>query len=610
MNQPVCLDGIWDFAFAGKVPCAEMLANDVTSGKAVLEWERVMVPSAFDASLSHAGKRGIGVYRQPLRITPGRRALLHFGAVSMWSQVYVDGVRLGQNACGYAPLEYEVPASDEALRTLVVVVDNRFDFERVPMHEHYFDFYQYGGILRSVTLREIAPLGVWVDAVRITPDTVGYREGEVLLEVDLRGEDVATLALVAVGFDDAALERLEGAESFKVAGALGSSVNVGSAGKTGAGSSDGAAGGAGAVVVRTDYPVTMLRARLRVPAPQLWSPDAPHLHVLTLELQDAQSAQVLERRTVRFGLRVIEARKGALWLNGEQLVIKGYNRHEWHPNYGPCTPQAQMFADIQLLKDLGCNFVRGSHYQQDQRFLDLCDELGLLVWEENLGWGQREETFRSEAFVRDHRAGLFAMVRESYNHPSVIIWGFLNEAGSNEEYVRTIFEQTTADLRQLDGSRLISYASMFPDDDLYFDLVDLISVNAYPGWYGGEDVEEPLRLIEPRIKEIIERIDARGLSDKPVLISEIGAEGLYGWRDPHNDFFTETYQANYLKEAIRVTLEHPRCCGVALWHFSDARTYSGSRAMKRPRTFNNKGTLDEYRRPKEAYAVVREAFRR
>jgi beta-glucuronidase len=312
--------------------------------------------------------------------------------------------------------------------------------------------------------------------------------------------------------------------------------------------------------------------------------------------------------SIRFGLRRIEVHAGALWLNGERLQLRGYNRHEWHPNLGPCTPVLQMAADLQILRDLGCNFIRGSHYPQDQKFLDLCDELGFLVLEENLGWGQREKTFASAKWREDHAESLRAMVRASCNHPSVIIWGFLNEAGTDQDYPRAVIGETVATLRSLDASRPVTYATMFALDDKHLDLVDIISINTYPGWYACEDVDDPVGCIKPRIDRCIASIDERGFSGKPILISEIGAEALYGWRDAHNDFFTEEYQAKYLQTACQTALEHPRCCGIALWHFSDVRTYSGGRSLGRPRTFNNKGTLDEYRRPKTAYEVVRRVF--
>ncbi|TVP82193.1 MAG: beta-galactosidase [Puniceicoccaceae bacterium] len=553
------LNGLWQFTFLADTN------PDVSLEEVSHVWEQVLVPSAFDASIAYAGKRGVALYRREIEVPVGSGAELFFGAVSMWSRIYVDGQLLLENACGFEPLRVRVPASDQPRRLLTVVVDNRFDFDRIPMHEHYFDFYQYGGILRDVRLRILPEHGNWISAVRVTP-MEHYREGIVQVDVDVVTELRLEVFQLNAVFDGAAEVNCADCEARE--------------------------GG--------------FRLKLQVPHPEVWSPDSPRLHQLKISLR--QGGQTLDSRSAQFGLRRIEAREGQLWLNGEKLILKGYNRHEWHPNGGPCTPVSQMMADIQILKDLGCNFVRGSHYHQDQKFLDLCDAMGLMVWEENLGWGQREKTFASKKFVTDHEKGLRSMVAESYNHPSIIMWGFLNEAGTNAEYVRPVVEASTSLLRELDPSRLVTFASMFIMDDKYLDLVDVISINCYPGWYGCEDHPEPLSLIEPAIEKFTASVDARGFGDKPILISEIGAEGLYGWRDPHNDFFTETYQTRYLQSAIEATLGNHRCCGIALWHFSDVRTYSGGWSLKRPRAFNNKGTLDEYRRPKEAYAAVKAAF--
>lgn len=459
----------------------------------------------------------------------------------------------------------DVPAAAHVERELIVLVDNRFDFERVPMHEEYFDFYQYGGILRDVRLHILPADGACIAAVQVGP-TERYREGEVRVAIEFEGSGSSAREFTTQ-FDEAEPQR--------------HSLPAGD----------------GSLVV----------LKLTVPAPRIWSPESPQLHRLRVTLHDAAGSEI-DDASVRFGLRWIEAKAGALWLNGERLILRGYNRHEWHPNFGPCTPTLQMAADLFLLRELGCNFIRGSHYPQDQRFLDLCDELGFLVWEENLGWGQRERTFASEKFRRDHARSLRAMVRASFNHPSVIIWGFLNEAGTDQPYVRAEFEQTVATLRAMDPTRLVSYASMFAMTDRNFDLVDLVSLNLYPGWYGCEGVDAPLELIGPHIRQCLEHLDAVGFADKPVIISEIGAEGLYGWRDAHHDFFTEEYQAEYLRRACVEVLGNPRCSGIALWHFSDVRTYGGGWSLKRPRTFNNKGTFDEYRRPKAAATAVKSAF--
>lgn len=550
------LDGLWDFVFLGRI---DLAAFDPF---ALCFSERAWVPSAFDALPSHAGQRGAAAYRTSLQIPVGQQALLEFGAVSMWSRIYVDGVLLEENACGYAPLSVSVPAADREVRELIVLVDNRFDFERVPMHEEYFDFYQYGGILRSVTLRMLPVNGPWLRSVQISA-TEKYREGEARVAVCLDGP-MGDSTPLSFQFDGAELELLETSTSSAA-------------------------------------------FSLRVPNPRLWSPSSPALHRLRVVVYSGD--QAVDDTVVKFGLRSIEAREGALWLNGERLILKGYNRHEWHPNFGPCTPPLQMATDLALLRELGCNFVRGSHYPQDQCFLDLCDELGFLVWEENLGWGQKAATFASTKFCRDHQKSLRAMVEASFNHPSIIIWGFLNEAASDDEGAREVLERTAQTLRALDPSRLISYASNRPGRDIYLHLVDVISYNLYPGWYGCEGTEDPIALIEPMLQSVLTMRDEQGWKGKPILLSETGAEALYGWHEAHHDFFSEEYQARYLQTVCRAVLSDSRWSGIALWHFSDIRTFGGGWSLLRPRTFNNKGTFDEYRRPKAAFASVREAFR-
>jgi len=558
----VSLNGLWDFSYLGNTDVQRVLDHIPD------QWTKAYVPSAFDESIETPGKRGAALYRKTLIIPPGNTAELYFGALSIWSRVYLDRELLRENACGYEPLRIHVPAAKHERRELLVLVDNRFDFERAPMHEKYFDFYQYGGILREVRLRLLQPSTPWIKAIRVTPTDL-YLAGEIRVDIDIADIDCKQDIRWEVAFDGSASTALppEAVESVS----------------TGA------------------------RMTLLVPNPQTWSPDEPNLHQLEVLIGGGDD-KVFDRRSVRFGLRQVKAYEGKLWLNGEPLILKGVNRHEWHPNFGPCTPVAQMVSDVQLMKNMGCNLVRGSHYAQDQRFLDVCDELGILVWEENLGWGQRERTLTYEKFIKDQCRSLKAMVLESYNHPCVICWGFLNEAGSDAEYARSIFKDSVSLLRQTDTSRLVTFASMYAFTDQYFDLVDFISINTYPGWYGCEDEANPISLIKPQIERIASSVDERGFKGKPLVISEIGVEALYGWRDAHNDFFTEDYQARYLHTAIISVLENTRYSGIILWHFSDVRTYSGGRSLMRPRAFNNKGVLDEYRRPKQAYEIVKTCF--
>lgn len=547
------LDGTWNFAWLG--------SREDTSEAA---WEPVPVPSAFDAMPAHAGKRGRAVYSTVLVAPRNRKILLSFGGISMRATVLVDGEEAAVQDSGYVPFSCVVPAADREERRLDVVVDNRFNFKTTPMHEERYDFYQYGGILRSVTARVLPLDGAHIGSVRILP-TANYREGELDVTVFTHGARSAIEAEVQVG------------------------------GRT--------------VLLNGVSPEGELRGLVRTPDLRLWSPETPIMQSLRVTI-GAPGQPPIDEMTVRFGLRQIEARDARLWLNGEPLILRGYNRHEWHPNFGPCTPVLQMAADLQLLRKLGCNFVRGSHYPQDQQFLDLCDAMGFLVWEENLGWGQKEKSFESALFREHHAKSLAAMVRASWNHPCVILWGFLNEPCSDLDICREVFEESVSIIKSLDPTRPVSYATVFVETDRHLDLVDVVSFNIYPGWYCCEGEPAPLDLIAPAVERTARLIDERGFKDKPLIISEIGAEALYGWHEPHNDFYSEEYQAEYLKRAIDAALANRRISGIALWHFSDARTYGGGRSMIRPRTFNNKGTFDEYRRPKAAAKAVALAFAR
>ena len=464
------LDGQWDFRFLGPVDFDS--ARPLEPG----EGHQMSVPSAFDDSLRYVGERGVAVYQTRVDIPPGHPARLWFGAVSMRARVLVDGVALAENENGYAPFAVEVPPSRQTRRWVTVIADNRLTTGRTPMHEAFFDFYQYGGILRAVRLDVLPSDGSWIDRVEVTPGE-GYRHGEV--DVCIVFGNALTLAAgrLALQFDDGHREEF-------------------------------------ALPPRGGE----WRRTLAVPHPRLWSPDSPALHRLRVTLLDAEGSET-DDCGVRFGLRRIEARDGQLWLNGSPLRLRGYNRHEWHPNYGPCTPTLQMALDLDLLRDLGCNFVRGAHYPQDQRFLDLCDELGFLVWEENLGWQNSMAALAHPQFRADHDKSLRAMVTASYNHPCVIIWGFLNEAFTDSDELRPLLEEITGFLRERDPSRLVSYASRLAETDRHFDLVDVIAINLYPGWYECADADRPLDLIRPCIDRCFASIDRRGFADKPIIVS-------------------------------------------------------------------------------------------
>jgi beta-glucuronidase len=187
----------------------------------------------------------------------------------------------------------------------------------------------------------------------------------------------------------------------------------------------------------------------------------------------------------------------------------------------------------------------------------------------------------------------------------VILYGILNESQSSDPAARRVYARLFGRLRELDSSRPVTYATHLVFEDLCLDLADVISVNCYPGWYHSEIEDIPAYL-----DKVVEHLGGIGLSAKPLILSEIGAAAVPGWRDWNEDRWSEQYQARLLETVIRyLFLERDRFIGLSIWQFCDVRSGETPAGMKnRARGYNNKGVLDEYRRPKMAYHVVKELF--
>ncbi|HCE42684.1 MAG TPA: beta-galactosidase [Lentisphaeria bacterium] len=547
------LDGAWDFCFLG-----ESVDLDSVNLKKAAYNELMPVPGVFDATPKYPGMRGTALYRCKVAAAPNSRMKLRLGGIGLWSRIYWDGNEVGTIDLPYSGVEIDFLSGKGKEHELVILIDNRLDFKRCPLFSQYYDFYGFGGIYRTVELHQLPECNI--NRARVRP--LDIKTGLVSIDIELSGKIPARFAF-NLAFDGGKEEGF--CETVK----------------------DGHAS-----------------IKLKVPKFKLWSPEKPNLHTVTISTID-------DGITERFGIREVTAEKGQIKVNGKPQKLLGYCRHESHMEFGPVQPLPLLFEDLQYLKDLGCNFVRGTHYPQDQRFLDLCDQLGFMVWEESMGWNNSPEHFADKGFFDAQVRQTQLLVRNSFNHPSVIIWGFLNEGNSEtrscEKMYRTLFKT----IRGEDSSRLVTYASNRAERDLFFEMSDIISLNTYPGWYAKDrEKARPLDEIVPCFDNFIRGMDKRGLKDKPFIISEIGAGAIYGWHDRFRVHWSEEYQADYLEIAANYAVRNPRVTGISIWHFADARTYTSSYALGRPRTINDKGTLDEFRRPKMAYDIVKRAFRK
>ena len=193
------------------------------------------------------------------------------------------------------------------------------------------------------------------------------------------------------------------------------------------------------------------------------------------------------------------------------------------------------------------------------------------------------------------------MVTQHYNHPSIYIWGILNECASDSAYGKFCYQKQFACIRALDRSRPRSFASCKFKTDICFGLPEVVSYNIYPKWYHDTPAKEYLADLYDWVQRETEG------AGKPFLVTEIGAGGLYGYRSPYATKWSEEFQAKALREQLEAVLSFENCAGVYVWQFCDIRI-SEEWWGGRPRTMNNKGIVDEYRRPKLCYEVVKELF--
>ncbi len=520
---------------------------------------KVATPSCFESYPKFANYRGQGEYSTTFEAQGNIR--LEFKGVSHTAEVFLDGRKIAEHYNAYTIFDAVCTDLKPGVHTLLVRADNRFS-EKSALHIPN-DYMTYGGIIRPIVLEEVR--AAYIQYVHVTP----YRaNGKWNARVTVKLKNV---------FSKDSVSKEE--KRFDLALEL-----------------------AGLNVMLSDIDITTqqeITTECVFENVEAWTPEHPQLYEVQVRL--LQKGMVYDDLIDRFGFREIHVSSKEIYLNDKNIRIKGLCRHEDHPQFGCALPFAAMAADLELIKDLGANSIRTSHYPNDEIFLDMCDENGILVWEENHARGLSEEAMRNSNFEWQAEQVITEMIPAHYNHPSIYIWGILNECASETEYGRECYRRQFDLIRSLDTSRPCSFASCKIKTDICLDLPDVVSYNIYPLWYHDTPVEEYL----DDLYQWIQR-DTKG-SGKPFLVTEIGAGGLYGYRNAYHSKWTEEYQAQALEKQLTAVLSYKDCMGVYIWQFCDIRI-SDECFAGRPRTMNNKGIVDEYRRAKLAYDVVKRIY--
>ena len=532
---------LWEFS-----PCTGDLAG---------RKYRTAVPCCWESMPDFSSYRGVGVFSREIE-TEGAFRLV-FKGVSHTARVCLDGREIGSHYNAYTPFAVAVTDVMAGRHLLEVYADNTFG-EASALHIPN-DYMSYGGISRGVLLEELTD--TYIEYIHAVP--VMEKDGwKALVSLKVKNWYAAgkacRLYLDLAGIASEAMElTLE-------------------------------AGGEKTV----DFQLSAAEA-------EAWEIKNPKLYTVRATLSDENGA--FDDQIDRMGFREIRTEGKDILLNGKKLRIRGFCRHEDHPMFGCALPYAAIQQDLETAMDLGANAIRTAHYPNDELFLDLCDEQGILVWEENHARGLTLEHMQNPNFERQAETCIEEMITAHINHPSVIIWGILNECASDTEYGYECYKKQYDLIKHMDFSRPRSSASCKFKTDICFGLPEIVSYNLYPEWYH----ETPASEYVKDIYDWVQR-ESEG-SGKPFLVTEIGAGAIYGFRSHTLCKWSEEYQAKALEDQITAVLEQEGCCGIFIWQLCDVRV-SDEWFASRPRTMNNKGIVDEYRRRKLAYDVVKRIY--
>ena len=384
----------------------------------------------------------VSTYRRLLALPPeaaAGRVVVELGGVMTAATVWCNGRRLAEHLGGFVPFTVELTGTlrFDGTDLLTVEVDSS-ERPDIPPFGGHLDYLTFGGVYRDVTLM-LLPSTFLVDVFAKGVDVL-TDERRIVLTCELDAADAA-------GWADAEVQ-VEVLDGGRVLASASAAVDPPGPGR---------AERAGARVTVTDL------AALR-----LWDLDDPALHDVVVRL--VRDGRVEDETRVRTGLRDARFTSEGFHLNGRRVTLRGLNRHQTYPHVGAAVGHRGQRHDAHVLRvELRCNAVRTAHYPQDPAFLDACDELGLLVFEEMPGWQHIGDQAWQDLACRD----VDAMVRRDRNHPSIVLWGVrVNESFDDHD----LYTRTNAIAHALDDSRQTSGVRYFVESEL---LEDVFALNDF-----------------------------------------------------------------------------------------------------------------------------------
>lgn len=508
----------------------------------------------------------------------GQRIILRVGSASHHAVVWVNGTEAVAHKGGFLPFEADITAFVQtgAANRITLVVNNVLTWQTLPpgriktfddarhpegyqIQEYFHDFYNYAGIHRPVKL--YCTPKEYIQDVTVTTDIQGA-DGIVNYAVDCSAAQTA----VRVKLTDEA----------------------------------------GHVVAEA----TGEQGSLTVENANLWKPLAAYLYTLQIELLDETGA-LADHYVQTVGIRTVKVEGNRFLINGDPFYFKGFGKHEDSDIKGKGLDQALNVKDFNLLKWINANSFRTSHYPYAEEILDMADREGIVVIGEVPAVGFTFFNYNDKVYTPEmandetlahHKDVLTEMIARDKNHPSIVMWSLANEASTFQEEAVPYYQAVVDLTRELDATRPITIVEWsLPDKCKVAQMFDVICVNRYYSWYN-----------DPGALELIEHQIHWELSgwyrnfNKPVIMSEYGADAIAGFHQDPPVMFTEEYQCEMLTRYHKVFDRLDFVIGEHVWAFADFATKQGTTRING----NKKGVFTRQRQPKMAARMLKTRWER
>lgn len=512
----------------------------------------------------------------------GREILLRFGAATHRASVYVNGILITEHEGGFLPFSAKVTTvvRYDSYNKVVVKVNNELNCTNLPcgetitlpngkkMSKPYFDFFNYAGLQRSVYLLALPGESI----VDFDLDyAIHGKNAEVSYQIRTNGEHAVQLALFdAKGHCVAQKDGKEGV--------------------------------------------------LYVENARLWQVRNAYLYRLRIRIMDGE--ELIDEYEQEIGIRTVKVEGTDILLNGEPLYLRGFGKHEDSDIVGRGFNIGIMKRDFELMKWIGANSFRTSHYPYSEEIYQMADREGFLIIDEvpavgmfqslmnfmEASTGKQTAFFEKETtpvLLKAHLRAIEEMITRDKNHPSVIAWSLLNEPETTNEAAVPYFKEVFDFANKLDmQKRPRTFAlimNSLPDTCKCYQFSDIIALNRYYGWYmkGGYEICVAEELFRKEMNAWKEK-----KLNKPFIFTEYGADTLASEHKLPSVMWSQEYQDEYLKMTHEVFDSYDFIKGEQIWNFADFQTTEGIMRVNG----NKKGVFTRQRQPKDIAYKLKERW--